>query len=159
MKTYEAKYNPLINKGVYGISLVEAPAMEGFAIALKADSIQLKEVDKEKRILAGLVLEPNKPIYRNQNGEEFNIVFTDDTPLNIIHELLPDILFKGADYKNKRVIGSEYVIKNGGKIEFIDIFWLNVLSGFFIIRILPKLMIAFMDSQLLLFILVNINIW
>jgi D-beta-D-heptose 7-phosphate kinase/D-beta-D-heptose 1-phosphate adenosyltransferase len=53
------------------------------------------------------------------------IVFTDDTPLNIIHELLPDILFKGADYRNKRVIGSEYVIKNGGKIEFIDI-----LDGF-----------------------------
>jgi len=79
MKTYEAKYNPLINKGVYGISLVEAPAMEGFAIALKADSIQLKEVDKEQRILAGLVLEPNKPIYRNQNGEEFNIIFSDET--------------------------------------------------------------------------------
>ena len=79
MKTYEAKFNPLINKGVYGISLVEAPAMEGIAIALKADSIQLKEIDKEQRILAGLVLEPNKPIYRNQNGEEFNIVFSDDT--------------------------------------------------------------------------------
>ena len=80
MKTYEAKYNPLKNKGVYGISLVENPAMEGLFIALSKDeTLQLKEIDKEQRILMGLVLEPNKPIYRNQNGEEFNIVFNEDT--------------------------------------------------------------------------------
>lgn len=78
MKTYEAKYDPLKNKGVYGISLVENPAMEGLFIALSKDNkIQLKEV--EQRILMGLVLEPNKPIYRNQNGEEFNIVFSEET--------------------------------------------------------------------------------
>lgn len=80
MKTYQAKYNPLTNKGVYGISLVENPAMEGLFIALSKDEpIQLKEIDKEQRILMGLVLEPNKPIYRNQNGEEFNIVFNEET--------------------------------------------------------------------------------
>lgn len=80
MKTYQAKYNPLTNKGVYGISLVENPAMEGLFIALSKDEpLQLKEIDKEQRILMGLVLEPNKPIYRNQNGEEFNIVFNEET--------------------------------------------------------------------------------
>ena len=80
MKTYNAIYNPILNKGVYGISLVENPAMEGLVIALnKHTEIQLKEVDKEQRILMGLVLEPNKPIYRNQNGEEFNIVFNEET--------------------------------------------------------------------------------
>lgn len=80
MKTYEAKYDPLKNKGVYGISLVENPAMEGLFIALSKDEpIQLKTVNEEQRILMGLVLEPNKPIYRNQNGEEFNIVFNEET--------------------------------------------------------------------------------
>lgn len=80
MKTYEAKYDPLKNKGVYGISLVENPAMEGLFIALsKNEPLQLKEINKEQRILMGLVLEPNKPIYRNQNGEEFNIVFNEET--------------------------------------------------------------------------------
>jgi hypothetical protein len=80
MKTYQAKYNPLLNKGVYGISLVENPAMEGLFIALsKNEPLQLKEINKEQRILMGLVLEPNKPIYRNQNGEEFNIVFNEET--------------------------------------------------------------------------------
>ena len=53
------------------------------------------------------------------------IVFNEVTPLKIINEILPDILFKGADYKDKEVIGSKSVIKNGGRIEFIDI-----LEGF-----------------------------
>lgn len=80
MKTYEALYEPDKNKGVYGISLVENPAMEGLFIALSKDElIQFKEIDKEQRILTGLALEPNKPIYRNQNGEEFNIVFSEAT--------------------------------------------------------------------------------
>lgn len=81
MKTYEAKYDPLKNKGVYGISLVENPAMEGLFIALSKDEevIQLKTIDEEKRIIVGLVLEPNKNIYRNQNGEEFNMFFSEQT--------------------------------------------------------------------------------
>ena len=53
------------------------------------------------------------------------IVFNEVTPLKIIDEILPDILFKGADYKDKEVVGSKSVKKNGGKIEFIDI-----LEGF-----------------------------
>jgi uncharacterized cupin superfamily protein len=87
MKTYLAKFNPKVNGGVYAISLVENPAMEGLFIALSKDeqAIQLKEIDKEKRILMGLVLEPNKPIYRNQNGEEFNIVFDEQTIEELSH--------------------------------------------------------------------------
>lgn len=86
MKTYLAKFNPKVNGGVYAISLVENPAMEGLFIALSKDEpLQLKEVDKEKRILMGLVLEPNKPIYRNQNGEEFNIVFDEQTIEELSH--------------------------------------------------------------------------
>ncbi len=53
------------------------------------------------------------------------IVFKEKTPLRIIKEIMPNILFKGADYKHKEVIGSEIVIKNGGKIEYV-----NILEGF-----------------------------
>jgi hypothetical protein len=86
MKTYLAKFNPKVNGGVYAISLVENPAMESLFIALsKQEEIQFKEVDKEQRILMGLVLEPNKPVYRNQGGEEFNIVFNEDTIKELSH--------------------------------------------------------------------------
>jgi hypothetical protein len=79
MKTYNAVFNFAKNKGVYSISLVEDPAMQGTFIALSENKIEFKTVDEEQRIITGLVLEPNKPIYRNQNGEEFNVVFSEDT--------------------------------------------------------------------------------
>lgn len=103
MKTYEAKYNPFEHKGVYGISLVENPAMEGLFIALSKDEkLQLKEVDKEQRILMGLVLEPNKPVYRNQGGEEFNIVFSEDTIKDLSYGF-----FKTNSQKNSTIEHSE----------------------------------------------------
>lgn len=99
MKTYEAKFDPIKNKGVYGISLVENPAMEGLFIALsKQTEIQLKEVDLEQRILMGLVLEPNKPIYRNQNGEEFNIVFNEQTIKDLSYNF-----FKSNNHSNSTI--------------------------------------------------------
>lgn len=87
MKTYNVVFDKEKNKGVYGISLVENPAMEGNFIALSKEDnkIKLAEIDKEQRLLIGLVLEPNKPIYRNQNNEEFNIVFNQDTIKELSH--------------------------------------------------------------------------
>ena len=56
--------------GIEAISIVENPAIEEDFIALKKqDKIKLAEVDKEKKILMGALLIPNKPIYR-QNDEE-----------------------------------------------------------------------------------------
>lgn len=98
MKTYEAIFNNEVS-GVYGISLVENPAMEGLFIALnKQEEVQFKEVNKEQRILMGLVLEPNKPIYRNQNGEEFNITFSEETIKDLSYNF-----FKQSHQKNSTI--------------------------------------------------------
>ncbi|WP_210397309.1 bifunctional D-glycero-beta-D-manno-heptose-7-phosphate kinase/D-glycero-beta-D-manno-heptose 1-phosphate adenylyltransferase HldE [Motiliproteus sediminis] len=40
----------------------------------------------------------------------------DDTPAELIRELLPDILVKGGDYKAEDVAGGEAVINNGGEV-------------------------------------------
>lgn len=40
---------------------------------------------------------------------DFVIIFDEDTPLNLIRQIQPDILVKGADYKGKEVVGSEIV--------------------------------------------------
>ena len=96
MKTYEAIFNEEKVDGVFGISLVHDPAMEGVFVALnRQEEIKFAEIDTEQRILMGLVLEPNKPIYRNQNGEEFNIVFNEDTIKDLSHNF-----FKSSSHKN-----------------------------------------------------------
>ena len=64
METYTVIFKKDETEGVFGISLVESPAMESNFIALSEQKeIQLKAIDNEKRILLGAVLIPNKPIY------------------------------------------------------------------------------------------------
>ena len=65
--------------GVDAISIVENPAIESDFVALKNQEIKLAEVDKEKKILMGALLIPNKPIYRNGSEGEYYIYFSKDT--------------------------------------------------------------------------------
>jgi len=66
--------------GIEAISVVENPAIEEDFVALKTQEVQLAEINKEKRILMGALLIPNKPIYR-RNGEddEYYIYFSRET--------------------------------------------------------------------------------
>ena len=66
--------------GIEAISIVDRPAIEETFIALSEEQrLQLAEVDKEKRILMGAALVPNKHIYRNNGDEEYYIYFSEDT--------------------------------------------------------------------------------
>ena len=65
--------------GIDAISLVENPAIEENFIALKTQEVKFASVDKERRILMGAALIPDKPIYRNSNGHEFYIFFSKET--------------------------------------------------------------------------------
>lgn len=51
------------------------------------------------------------------------VLFDEDTPLDLITQLQPDILVKGADYTIDKIVGAKEVIANGGEvktIEFVD---------------------------------------
>ena len=65
--------------GIEAISIVENPAIEEDFIALNSQEVQLAEVDKEKKILVGALLVPNKPIYRRKGEDEYYIYFSKDT--------------------------------------------------------------------------------
>ena len=65
--------------GIDAISIVSEPAINSSFIALNEDKIQLAEVDADRHILLGAALIPDKPIYRNQGGEEFHVYFSKRT--------------------------------------------------------------------------------
>jgi hypothetical protein len=65
--------------GVFAISLVDKPAIQEDFIYLSSHEIELKVVNEEKREVVGIALVPDKKIYRNIDGEEFNIYFTSQT--------------------------------------------------------------------------------
>lgn len=48
------------------------------------------------------------------------VVFDEDTPLNLISEIKPDILVKGGDYKKDEIVGYKEVIANGGEVKTLD---------------------------------------
>lgn len=44
------------------------------------------------------------------------VSFDEDTPLETIRILMPDVLIKGADYKPEQVVGADLVTGNGGQL-------------------------------------------
>ena len=65
--------------GIEAVSIVENPAIEEDFIALKNHEFKFAEVNKEKRILMGAALIPNKPIFRRNEDKEYYIYFSRDT--------------------------------------------------------------------------------
>ena len=50
---------------------------------------------------------------------DYVVIFDEDTPLNLITKIKPDVLVKGADYKDKEVVGSE-IVKEVRLIDFVE---------------------------------------
>jgi D-beta-D-heptose 7-phosphate kinase/D-beta-D-heptose 1-phosphate adenosyltransferase len=73
---------------------------------------------------------PTRPIMPLQDRAEllaalhcvdFVVAFPEDTPLNLVNALEPDILVKGEDWKDKGVVGREQVEARGGKVVLMPL--------------------------------------
>lgn len=53
------------------------------------------------------------------NFVDLVILFSEDTPINLITSLSPNVLVKGADYSINEVVGAKETIQNGGKVKLI----------------------------------------
>lgn len=47
--------------------------------------------------------------------------FDEDTPLELIELLKPDVLVKGGDWKVSEIVGADFVTANGGKVEVVPV--------------------------------------
>lgn len=48
------------------------------------------------------------------------VFFEEDTPLDLITLLLPNILVKGGDYKAEEIVGYDIVTQNDGKVNILS---------------------------------------
>ena len=62
------------------------------------------------------------------------VFFDEDTPLDLISQLLPNILVKGSDYLAENIVGADVVKKNGGVVKTIDF-----VPGYSTTRIVEKI--------------------
>lgn len=75
---------------------------------------------------------PERPIQKQNDRAEilaalacvdYVCIFDESTPIKMIESITPDILVKGGDWKPDQIVGSEHVLRNGGKVKsllFID---------------------------------------
>ena len=48
------------------------------------------------------------------------IVFDEDTPMNLIQKIMPDVLVKGGDYVIETIVGAKEVLAAGGQVEVLS---------------------------------------
>ncbi len=98
--------------------LIKAKALGDILIVgLNSDS-SVKRIKGEKRPLINqsdraFVLSNLKPV-------DYVVLFEEDTPLEIIKAIIPDVLVKGADWSLDKIVGSDVVLNNGGEVKNIS---------------------------------------
>ena len=104
--------------GIEAISVVETPAIEENFVALNKHELQLKEVNKEKRILMGAALIPDKSIYRrNDKGDEYYIYFSKETVRKASELFFKRSNHKNATYEHKQPIKGMTIVEKAKKGE------------------------------------------
>ena len=86
-------------------------------IGLNSD-ISVKKIKGEKRPILNeteraFILSNLKPV-------DYVTLFDEETPAELIEELIPDVLVKGADWSVDKIVGSEVVLANGGVVKNIE---------------------------------------
>jgi D-beta-D-heptose 7-phosphate kinase/D-beta-D-heptose 1-phosphate adenosyltransferase len=61
-------------------------------------------------------------------------IFNEETPIELIRLIQPDVLIKGGDYTLETIVGAKEVLANGGRVEIIP-----VLEGFSTTNIINKI--------------------
>jgi D-beta-D-heptose 7-phosphate kinase/D-beta-D-heptose 1-phosphate adenosyltransferase len=49
------------------------------------------------------------------------VLFDEDTPLDLIEFIAPDVLVKGGDYSEETIVGAEFVKACGGEVVTIPL--------------------------------------
>ena len=88
-----------------GDSLVIGLNSDRSVTALKGPGRPINSEEDRAIVLAGL------------RAVDAVTVFDDDTPLELISRLLPDVLVKGGDYSPAEIVGAAQVEKAGGRVE------------------------------------------
>lgn len=102
-----------IKSGIDAVSVVQSPAIEEHFIHLSKHEVELKEIDKEKRILMGAALIPNKKIYRvNAKKEEYYIYFSEDTVRQAMELFFKNGNQNNATYEHKDSINGMSVVES-----------------------------------------------
>lgn len=90
-----------------GDRLVVAVNDDESTTRLKGPKRPMNELADRMAVLAGLA------------AVDWVVPFSEDTPADLIEQVLPDVLVKGGDYRIEQIAGGEAVIRNGGEVRVL----------------------------------------
>ena len=119
---HEGHIASLGEAATYGHILIVGLNADTSVKRLKGESRPVNNESSRSLIMASLVM------------VDAVILFEEDTPLNLITAILPDVLVKGGDYTIDEIVGAKQVLANGGEVKIVPI-----LEGFSTTGIIEKM--------------------
>ncbi len=98
--------------------LVKAKQLGDILIVGLNTDASVKRIKGDKRPI--LKQDERAFIVSNLKPVDYVTFFDEDTPAEIITDLIPDILVKGADWSIDKIVGREVVESNGGEVKTIE---------------------------------------
>lgn len=116
-KLYTVLFNQETDLGVFGISMVDMPAMETqkFIALNKQDvSLQCAEIDRKEYTLLGAILTPDKAVFRKDpnTGEEFYITFPKETIRDASHMFIQNGYQKNSTLEHQDKIEGVSIVES-----------------------------------------------
>jgi D-glycero-beta-D-manno-heptose 1-phosphate adenylyltransferase len=119
---HEGHIASLSEAALHGNILIVGVNADASVKRLKGNSRPVNNEHSRALLLAALVI------------TDAVIVFEEDTPLNIITAIMPDVLVKGGDYTLEQIVGAKEVLANGGEVKIAPI-----LQGFSTTAIIERM--------------------
>ena len=119
---HEGHIASLSDAAAYGDILIVGVNADVSVKRLKGESRPINNEHSRAILLASLIM------------TDAIILFEDDTPLNLIKSIMPDVLVKGGDYTVEQIAGAKEVLANGGEVKIVPI-----LQGFSTTSIIEKM--------------------
>ena len=85
-------------------------------VGLNSDS-SIKRIKGSKRPIMSQDLRAK--VLSSLKAVDYVVIFEEDTPLNLIKSIKPDVLVKGGDWELNKIVGREFVESYGGKVVTI----------------------------------------
>jgi rfaE bifunctional protein nucleotidyltransferase chain/domain len=103
------------------VALLEAARQEGDALVVGVNTdASVRRLGKgSERPLAGEAARAR--VLAGLEAVDCVVLFDQDTPLQLIQALAPDVLVKGADYSADRIVGADWVEARGGRVVRVPV--------------------------------------
>jgi D-beta-D-heptose 7-phosphate kinase/D-beta-D-heptose 1-phosphate adenosyltransferase len=106
---HEGHIEVLSKAATFGDILIVGINSDASVKKIKGDSRPVNNENSRALLIASLIM------------ADAVIIFNEETPLELIKKIMPDVLIKGGDYTIENIAGAKEVMAAGGKVEVIPL--------------------------------------